>query len=689
MKPGKPLVIHSVWAGLSSRPALAALPLWLCIAAFCVPAAGQSSPPAAQSADDLASKSLEELMDIKVTSASKKEEKMFKTAAAIYVITSEDIRRSGMTRIPDLLRMVPGVDVARIDGVGWAISVRGFDRRFTSKLLVLIDGRSVYSHDTSGVYWEALDMPLELIDRIEVIRGPGGALWGANAVNGVINIITKRAVDTQGGMITSVTGSEDRVGSAVYGGRIGDDAYYRVYGKYLNSTGLVDASGQPTHDGMDSGHGGMRLDWQASDSDSLTVLGELYDMADSEKLTFVSSLQNPLAPLTNDVAHYSGGNLVGRWDHIFSDSSDMSLQFYFDSFNDGIPVESAHDKTYDFEFQHHFAWGDRQDIIWGLGYRLIGDHFGQTPFGPVQFYPDARDSQIFSAFFQDEITLVEDRLRLTVGSRLEHDDFAGFQGEPNARLLWTPSARQTVWAAVSRAVRTPSRGEEDIDEDFEALPGPDGLPVVVTVFGNPGYKSEDLLAYETGYRAEVTNKVSLDIAAFYNVYTNLQTDTLGTPYLALYPVPRIVQPITFGNQMDGHTYGVEPSVNWAVTKFWKLSGSYSFLHMVLNNKSGNLLGDNAGDSPAREFQVRSYMNLPRSFRFDVAAYHVSNLPAESVPAYTRLDAAIGWHPTESMEFSFGGQNLLSPRHIESMADDASAIPTEVKRTAYGKITWRF
>jgi iron complex outermembrane receptor protein len=673
-----------------------ALPVWrrltgalAKVVVTCLCATALAISASAQDGDDLSTKSLEELMDIKVISASKKEETLFKTAAAIFVITQEDIRRSGMTRIPDLLRMVPGVEVERIDGVGWSVSVRGFDRRYTNKLLVLVDGRSIYSIDISGVHWEALDMPLEIIDRIEVIRGPGGSLWGANAVNGVINIITKHAKETQGGLVTVVGGSEDRTTSAVYGGTLGDAANYRVYGKYLNGSGLVDSSGQNTNDGENSAHGGMRIDWQPSASDSLTFLSEIYDMGARETSTAVESLADPFAGNLNILGRYTGGDVLGRWDHAFSDTSDMSFQFYFDRLSTTNQVEGASTNTFDFDFQHHFAFGNRQDIIWGLGYRLLEDHFTAVPLGPVQFVPAARNSQVFSTFIQDQITLIKDRLRLTLGTKVEHDDYAGFQVEPNIRLLWTPATHQTLWTAVSRAVRTPSRGEESIIYDFEAIPGPDGLPVVVTVFGNPAFKSEDLLAYEAGYRVEPVSKVSIDIATFYNVYQNLQTDVVGTPFFDPSPVPRIVEPITFGNQMSGHTYGVEPSVSWAVTHFWKLTGSYSFLHMALKNNSGNLLGDNAGDSPQHEAQIRSYLNLPGKLELDAAAYHTSALPDQGISQYTRVDARFGWRPAENVELSVGGQNLVSPRHLEINPDDSAVISTLVKRTIYAKVTWRF
>lgn len=644
----------------------------------------------AQSTADLGSKSLEELMDIKVTSASRKEEKLFQTAAAIYVITQEDIRRSGMTRLPDLLRMVPGVDVGRVDGVGWAVGVRGFNRRFTSKLLVLIDGRSVYSPDTSGVYWEALDIPLETIDRIEVIRGPGGTLWGANAVNGVINIITKRARDSQGGLVTVVGGSEDRIAGVQYGGTIGSKAYYSVNGKYQNGSGLVDSSGHDTNDTENSVRGRMRVDWQPTERDSVTVQGDIYDKGDKERLTWVSSLLDPLAPPKNMLARFSGGDVLGRWDHTFSSRSDTSLQIYYDRFltsaGEGLATQ---ENTFDIDFQHHFIVGSRQDIVWGLGYRLIGEASQDVPNGPIHYVPPSNSRQVFSAFFQDEFSLIKDRLRLTAGAKLEHDVYAGFNLQPNVRLLWTPTSHQTLWAAVSRAVRTPSRGEEDLIENFAAFPTPEGIPVVLTVFNNPSYKSEDLRSYELGYRVQPAGNLSIDIASFYNVYHRLQTDAFGPIFFQLDPIPHLVQPMTFGNQMSGNTYGVETSATLKISPFWKITGSYSFLRMILRNFSGNLLGDNSDDNPQHQFQVRSYIDLPKRLEFDAAAYYVSALPGQGVRAYARIDARLGWHASENVELSFGAQNLGQPRHLESMADDASAVPTLVKRTVYGKLSWRF
>ncbi|HKX31556.1 MAG TPA: TonB-dependent receptor plug domain-containing protein, partial [Blastocatellia bacterium] len=439
-------------------------------------------------APDLTTFSMEDLMNLEVTSVSKKEEKLFRSAAAIYVITQEEIRRSGLTTIPEVLRMAPGLSVARIDGSKWAISARGFNGRFANKLLVLIDGRSVYTPQFAGMYWEIQNLPLEEVERIEVIRGPGGTLWGANAVNGVINIITKRAEDSQGGLLTIGGGSEEQgFGLARYGARIGADASYRVYAKYFNRGGLVNAAGYNAHDWQNWVGGGWRLDWQRSERETLTVQGDIHDTGLRETSTSIS-LFNPLAPRALTPAEYTGGNVMGRWTHAFSDRSDMTLQTYFDrscynSFDVGERVD-----TFDLDFQHRLAFG-RQDLLWGLGYRVITDRTRTD--SPTQFTPPGRTSHLFSAFAQDELMLVKDRLRLTIGSKLEHHYFTGFDAQPNARLLWTPSARQTVWAAVSRAVRTPARSDRGLRYNNSAFFDADGLLNVVAFLGNPKHNSEE------------------------------------------------------------------------------------------------------------------------------------------------------------------------------------------------------
>jgi iron complex outermembrane receptor protein len=652
-----------------------------------------SAAAAAQAPVDLTSKSLEELMDIKVTSAAKKEEKLSRTPAAIYVITQDDIRLSGLTSIPELLRLVPGLEVARIDGGKWAITSRGFNSRFSNKLLVVIDGRSVYSPEESGVYWEALDVMLEDVERIEVIRGPGGALWGANAVNGVINIITKRARDTQGGLVVAGGGSEEHgFGAIRYGGKIGDSAYYRAYGKYFNTGGQVDSSGRAVDDGRGMFQGGGRIDWSPSGRDSLTVQGDFYQ-TDVKERSLLISLLTPFAPPTITPGDLAGGNVLGRWNHVFSDRSDMTLQAYFSQARINLFEGADRLNTFDVDFEHHFALRKRHDIVWGVGYRLISNSSRSGSGDPVQLNPKGLTQQLFSGFFQDEIALIKDRLQLTVGAKLEHNDFSGFELQPNVRIMWTPSARQTIWAAISRATRTPSLADTVVRANVLAFPGAGGITDVISQFGNPKTKSETLVAYELGYRSQLNKRLSIDVAAFYNSYDRLTTAEPGLPFLESDPPPvHLVLPLFVANLMRGVTYGVETSANLALSSRWKASASYSFLRMSLHpyaTSRDTTAAEPQGDSPRHQFQLHSSFSLPRNFELSASLFHVDSLNAQPVPSYNRLDARIAWRLSEGIELSVAGQNLLQSHHVEQVDMASSVLASEVKRSVYGKITWRF
>ena len=641
---------------------------------------------------DLTDKSIEFLMDIEVTSVSKKEEKLFQTAAAVYVITQEEIRRSGLTSVPELLRLAPGLEVARIDGSKWAISARGFNGRLANKLLVLIDGRSVYSPETSGVYWEVQDLPLEDIERIEVIRGPGGTLWGANAVNGVINIITKRTQDTRGGVVTAAVGSEERGLGFRYGTNLGDNAAFRVYGKYFNRSELVFASGIGANDGQQLERAGGRIEWQPTERDELTLEGDIYRTTLRSNPTGISPA-TPFAPLANRPGEFNGGHLMGRWGRSFSKGSNIALQVYYDRFSRKLFELDDHIDTFDVDFQHRTPLGRRQDVVWGLGYRRISHQAENNSSNSIQFNPQAKTVQLFSAFAQDEITVVKERVRLILGIKLEHNYLSGFEAQPSVRVSWTPSNRQAAWAAVSRAVRTPARSQQDIRVNYLAVPGPGGMPVIVAALGSANPKSEVLQAYELGYRAQPHRKFSLDVATFYNVYDRLTSFESGLPFFEADPLPaHLVAPTYYGNGMRGETYGLEAAINLDLTRRWKLRGSYSFLRVQLhrNPTSMDALSEAAeGDNPRHQFQLHSYLNLGRNFDLDTALYRVSSLRGQQVPAYTRIDARLGWKMRENLEMSAGIQNLFNNRHPEFNGVDILTIPSQVRRSVYGKMTFRF
>ena len=655
-----------------------------------------ASAQVSQNIPDVTAITLEDLMNLQVTSVSKRAQKLADAAAAIFVITQDDIRRSGATSIPEALRMVPGLEVARIDENKWAIGSRGFNGRFDNKLLVLIDGRSVYTPLFSGVYWNVQDVMLEDVDRIEVIRGPGATLWGANAVDGVINIITKPAKLTQGGIVTAEVGTEERTAeSARYGGKVGDNVYYRAYSKYSRWEPSVGATGADAHDGWHTLRGGFRVDSTPSRTDSLTIQGDLYHSNYGETLT-VPSLTAPYASTFSNNGTYGGGNILGHWNHAFARSS-TSLQMYYDNANIADnSLFTNHEAVYDIDFQHDLHVGESQEFVWGLGYRSIRDSNGSSP--TVSLQPSHSSLNQVSAFLQDEVILFDRRLRVTFGSKFEHNDFTGFEVEPNVRFVGILSKNQSVWAAISRAVRTPALTEEGLRLNEAVIPPGtppfnSPLPVVEAIFGSSQFKSEDLLAYEVGYRVQATSTFSADIATFYNHYTNLRSAEPGTPFVEGSPTPsNVVLPFVAGNKMGGGTYGAELFADWRVVPKWRLLGSYSFLQMNIrkNNDSLDPTPDNPdGASPRHQWYVRSSLDLPKHLEQDLTLRYVDQLPSLNIPSYYSLDAHFGWRPVAHLVLSVGGQNLLNDQHVEFIPEFINTLPTKVRRTFSGSITWRF
>jgi len=646
-------------------------------------------PPAPEHAQgDLMQVSIENLMNIEVTSVSKKEQKLSEVAAAIFVITQEDIKRSGAAKIPDLLRMVPGLDVAQINANTWAISARGFNLQFADKLLVLIDGRAVYNPLFGGVYWDTQDVPMEDIERIEVIRGPGGTVWGSNAVNGVINIITKKAADTQGGLLTGGEGTQAQgFGTLQYGGKIRENNSYRIFAKYLNEGHSPDLNGQDANDGWHLLHGRFRVDTNLSKKDSLTTQGDIY--TGEEGATIVHSSFNPPNNVSVErLPSLSGGNVLTRWDHIFSTRNDTTLQFYFDRYARHGPFAEEQRDTFDFDFQNHIVLGVRQDLIWGAGYRHTADRTVGTIDGA--FVPANFAAQLFNVFVQDQVTLKPDRVTLYFGSKFENSYFSGFDIEPSVRIAWTPSNRRTWWAAISRANRTPTRRDTGLVAALAALPG----PAEVALLGNPNMKSEHVIAYELGYRTQPTDRLSLDLTIFFNNYHGLESAEHLPPFFDATSVPPLLLiPIMLANKMYGTTEGIEASVKWKLTDRWTLSPGYSFLEMHLHTESSSLdttrVADTQGSSPRHQAQLRSHFEFTRSLAWDASGYFVGRLPAQLVASYTRLDTQFTWRLAERLEFSIVGQNLLTDHHTEFNDQFQSVNSSQVKRSAFAKITWQF
>jgi iron complex outermembrane recepter protein len=652
------------------------------------PAHGQSqSQPT-----DLTRVSIEDLMNVQVTSVSKKEQKLSRTAAAIFIIMQEDIRRSGARNVPDLLRMVPGVNVAQINANTWAISARGFNSQFSNKLLVLIDGRTIYTPVFSGVYWHSEDVLLEDVERIEIIRGPGATVWGANAVNGVINIITKKASETQGVLLEAGAGNiEHGLNSARYGGKLGNNATYRIFSQYSNETHLPSPSGQSGADASDLLHGGFRVEGSLTAHDAVTLQGDIYAGNEGGNVSLVS-LTPPLNPSVNFDTKIGGGNVLTRWDHELSSRSETSLRAYFSRYSRGSFFLHTGEDVFDIDFQHHVAWGSRQDIVWGVGYRYWSDDSSGSL--KVIFTPAVKASELFSSFIQDEISLLKERVYLTLGTKLEHNDYTGFEVQPSARITWKAGEHHMFWGGYSRSRRTPSLGERNVRIALQTLPGPGGVPVLATVQGSPNTISETLDAFEAGYRTELRRHVSLDLAAFYNRYDHLQNFDPGIPFLEFVPLPpHLVAPAIFANKMQGETHGLEMAVKWKVTGRWTISPGYSFERIHLRTTAGSQdaqsVANTEGSSPHHQAQMRSTVSLPRGLEWNTSLYFVDRLITPRVPSYTRIDTGLTWNLGERWSLAVVGQNLVKDHRLEFISAGASWNSSLIKRSAYAMFTWRF
>ncbi len=646
--------------------------------------------------EDLEAMSFEELIELKVTSVSKKEETLFGAAAAVYVLTNEDIRRSGATTIPEALRMVPGMQVAHIDSGTWAISARGFNSRFANNLLVLIDGRSVYSLVFSGVFWDTQDAILEDVDRIEIIRGPGATLWGANAVNGVINIVTKNSKETVGGMVSAGGGTEEQAfGSVRYGEKVGDNLTYRIYGKHFERDEFVGQNGDPAADSWSGSRGGFRMDWDLPRESSLTAMGEF--ASQTQGLRHKDNLVLPRFPFAStfdEEEEVINGHFLTKWSRKFSETSNMHLQFYYDRDERDFENTSFQilNDTYDLEFHHRFALSQRQEIAWGLGQRYIVDSFDNS--ANVKFNPRQRLNYNTNFFFQDEITLVPQRLKLTVGSKFSVNNVSGFEFQPSGRMAWTPNDKHTLWGSVSRAVRTPNRINDSVDFKNRVVALPGGTPIVASNFGNLDFESEEVLALESGYRVKPAENIFLDFAAFYNFYDSLLTverkapffETSGSSIIPILPFP-------FDNKGSGETYGLEAAAQWNVSGWWKIKGAFTWFQMDLTPDSDSLdttFEPTEENDPEIQWNLRSYMDLPHNVEFDTTLYFVDELNGMNIPQYARWDVRLAWRPVDSLEISLVGQNLSDSKHPEFGDDQFQFIArTLVERSVYGKVVWKF
>ncbi|MGH8221205.1 MAG: TonB-dependent receptor plug domain-containing protein [Steroidobacteraceae bacterium] len=604
----------------------------------------------------LAHMSLEDLTNVEVTSVSKTAEPLSRASAAVYVITHDEIVRSGATSIPEALRLAPNLEVRQLTATTYAITARGFggnqaDQNFSNKLLVLIDGRSVYNPLFSGVYWDAQTVLLQDVDRIEVISGPGATLWGANAMNGVVNIITRPAYLTQGTFASTSAGNQEQDGHVRYGGKINDETAYRVYGLAFRRDALQLPGGASAQDPWWKGQAGFRIDSSLAD-DSLTAQGDAYHSIEDQP-------GQPGLLVT-------GANLLGRWQH-HTPRSDLQLQGYFDDTQRGTANGGAgfvlH--TFDLELQQSLVVSVANRLVWGAGERLnlYGLRLAPGAATSLLFAPTARSLTLGNFFAQDTWSIVP-ALSLTAGIKFEDDPFSGWAFQPDARLSWMATAKTQIWAAVSRAIRAPTPFDEDVAETV----GP-----TLFLTGNRDFKPERVTAYEIGYRGQPAAILSLSGSVFYNHYDDLRTINVGP---GVGPAP-FGLPLYWGNDMEGDTYGVEVWADLQVTDWWRLSPGFRSLHEELRFKPGYVaVADisQAGDDPSAQGFLTSSMDLGPRITFDASLRYVNALPDPALPGYYEMSARLAWRARTNLELALSGENLLHARHLEYPSPDGEAIP---------------
>ena len=613
---------------------------------------------------------LEDLLDMKVSTVSRKEQDLKDVSAAVFVISQEDIRRSSANSIPELLRMAPGLSVARLDANKWSVTSRGDSGRFADDMLVMIDGRSAFSPLFAGTFWETIDVPLEDIDRIEIIRGPSGTIWGANAANGAIHIVTKQAKNTQGSLVTLGGGTEERGFATLrYGGQIGEDLHYRIFSKGFTRDNSFSPNG--ADDNWRMGTLGFRADWDVNSKNEVSLQGQYYSGKAGQNTSFISP-QNPQQVVSRiEDANLSGGHALLRWQHNIDAHSNTVLQMYYDRMHrDELSYRDTRN-TVDVDFQHRFLLYKffHQDIVWGGGYRWTGDNTGSNL--PISFSPVRRDIQTGNVFVQNDIQLIANRLRFSTGIKFLHNTYTREKFLPNARLMWTPNSNQSIWTSVTRAVRVPSRfeleGNQIIKEGAEFL----------RRISNPNVVAETLWAYETGYRHQVTDDLSVDIAGFYNDFNHSESEQEVAPGIIT----------SSDNGIRSQVYGFEVFGEWRMLRQLRFMPSYSYLRSNIEIPLGHEA--ESGEDPTHQFSLRSQLEITHNIELDAFFRYIDSLPGLEIDSYKALDLRLGWRPVSNVELSLVGRNLLQSHHQEFEAELIRTVPVQIQRSVFGKVTWRF
>ncbi len=631
---------------------------------------------------------LQDLLTQEVTSVLRKEQTLSTAPAAIFVLTAEDIRRSGATNIPDLLRIVPGVTVVRNNANSWSITARGFDTNGSAKLLVLIDGRSVYTPLFSGVFWDVQDVIFDDIERIEVIRGPGAVSWGENAVNGVINIITKRAKDTQGWFFEGGGGKEEQgFGSLQYGGQAGEDTSYRVFGKFFKRDSFTEANGENAQDGWDMARGGFRLDSKLSKRDDVSVQGALYNGDSAARVDRFESFAPPFTRLLKDDTDLGGGHLMATYNHTFSADSELTVRSYYDRTERFTQSAGEERDTWDLDVQHHLRASETHDLVYGGDIRFSNDEIRNGT--DLQFDPTTQTDHLFTLFVQDQITIVPERFSLIPGIKLGYNSYSHMEYQPALKAVWTPGRDKTLWGSVSRAVRIPARLDQDVIAYGNGAVLPDGTPAVLQVLGSKDFEGEDLMAYEIGFRAEPVSSFSYDIATFFHRYRDLLSAEMLPPALVTDPgPPHLVSPLLINNEAHGDTFGAETAVSWKPADTVALTATYSFTKVNLAPNAGQSdIGSQTTErrTPVNQAGLRAHINLPWNLELDPALYYVDSTPGNDTDSYIRADARLGWlmHKNASVEFVV--QDLFDNAHTES----ASGRNVGIERAYFGRVKLKF